>query len=81
MVEMFQYDFMVRAFLVGIIIGFVAPFLGVFVVLKRYSMLADTLAHISLLGVAIGIFIGVTPTISTIIIVLVLAWLIEYLRS
>jgi zinc transport system permease protein len=81
MIEMFQYDFMIRAFLVGIIIGFVAPFLGIFVVLKRYSMLADTLAHISLLGVAIGIFIGVAPTISTIVVVLFLAWIIEYLRS
>jgi zinc transport system permease protein len=44
-------------------------------------MLADTLAHISLLGIASGIIMGINPTISTIVIVLLLAWLIEYLRS
>ena len=81
MLEIFQYEFMQRAFGVGIIIGLVAPLLGIFVVLKRYSMLADTLAHISLLGVATGIIIGVSPTLTTVITVLFLAWLIEYLRS
>jgi len=81
LLEIFQYEFMQRAFGVGIIIGLVAPLLGIFVVLKRYSMLADTLAHISLLGVATGIIIGVSPTLTTVITVLFLAWLIEYLRS
>jgi zinc transport system permease protein len=72
---------MMRAFLAGGIIGLVAPILGMFVVLKRYSMLADTLAHISLLGVASGIVIGISPTLSTVAVVLLLSWLIEYLRS
>ena len=81
MLELFQYEFMQRAFGVGIIIGLVSPLLGIFVVLKRYSMLADTLAHISLLGVASGIIMGISPTLSTIVTVLLLAWLIEYLRT
>jgi len=72
---------MQRAFAVGIIIGLVSPLLGIFVVLKRFSMLADTLAHISLLGIASGIIMGINPTITTIITVLTLAWLIEYLRT
>jgi len=72
---------MQRAFIVGIIIGLVSPILGIFVVLKRFSMLADTLAHISLLGIASGIIMGINPTITTIITVLTLAWLIEYLRT
>jgi zinc transport system permease protein len=72
---------MQRAFIVGGIIGLVAPFLGIFIVLNRYSMLADTLAHISLLGVASGVAIGVSPTASTLIAVLSLALLIEYLRT
>lgn len=81
MLEIFQYEFMQRAFGVGVIIGLVSPILGLFVVLKRYSMLADTLAHISLLGVASGIIMGISPTIATIVTVLSMAWLIEYLRS
>ncbi|EJF07502.1 ABC-type Mn2+/Zn2+ transport system, permease component [Thiovulum sp. ES] len=81
MVEIFQYEFMQRAFIVGGIIGFVAPFLGIFIVLNRYSMLADTLAHISLLGVASGIAIGVSPTATTLFAVLSLSIFIEYLRT
>lgn len=72
---------MQRAFIVGIIIGLIAPLLGLFIVLKRYSMLADTLAHISLLGVASGTIIGISPTVSTVVTVVILAWFIEYLRS
>ena len=79
--EIFQYEFMQRAFIVGVVISLITPLLGIFVVLKRYSMLADTLAHISLLGIAAGIIMGYSPTITTIITVLILAWLIEYLRS
>ncbi len=81
MLDIFHYEFMQRAFTVGAIIGLISPLLGLFVVLKRYSMLADTLAHISLLGVASGIIMGVNPTLSTVATVLSLAWLIEYLRS
>jgi zinc transport system permease protein len=71
---------MQRAFIIGIIIGLVAPFLGIFIVLKRYSMLSDTLAHISLLGIAMGIVMGLNPTLVTIITVILISWLIEYLR-
>jgi zinc transport system permease protein len=72
---------MERAFWAGGVIGLVAPLLGIFIVLKRYSMLADTLAHISLLGVASGIVMSISPTLSTVVIVLLLSWVIEYLRS
>lgn len=78
--EILQYEFMQRAFIVGGIIGLVAPFLGIFIVLKRYSMLSDTLAHISLLGVATGIVMGINPTPVTVTVVILSSWLIEYLR-
>jgi zinc transport system permease protein len=72
---------MQRAFIVGGVIGLVSPFLGIFIVLNRYSMLADTLAHISLLGVASGIALGISPTFTTLLIVLSLSTFIEFLRT
>jgi len=81
LLEIFQYEFMQRAFIVGTILSLITPLLGIFVVLKRYSMLADTLAHISLLGVATGIVLGYSPHFTTIVIVLLSAWLIEFLRN
>ena len=67
MPEIFQYDFMVRAFAAGLVIAVLAPTIGVFLVVKRYSLLADTLAHVSLLGVAVGVLTGINPIISSII--------------
>jgi len=79
--EMFQYDFMIKAFIAGIFIAMLAPSLGIFVVVRRYSMLSDTLAHVSLLGVALGFLFTVSTTWSAIVVSLLISWLIEYLRK
>jgi zinc transport system permease protein len=67
MLEIFQYDFMIRAFMAGIIIAILAPAIGIFLVVKRYSLLADTLAHVSLVGVATGLLAGINPIIAAIV--------------
>ena len=51
MFEMLEYDFMQRAFLAGILIASLASISGTFIVLKRYSMMSETLAHSALVGV------------------------------
>ncbi len=79
--EIFQYDFMLKAFIAGILIAILISSLSIFVVVKRYAMLSDTLAHISLLGVAIG-FLFETSTITMAIIASsIAAILIEYVKS
>ena len=49
---MFEYVFMQRGILVGILLGAIIPLVGVTVVLKRLSMIGDALSHTSLAGVA-----------------------------
>ena len=61
MFEIFQYSFVVRGLEAGLIIGVIAPLVGIFLVLRRYSLIADTLAHVSLAGVAIGLLTGLNP--------------------
>jgi zinc transport system permease protein len=78
---MFEYDFMQRAFLAGFIIATLASISGSFVVLKRYSMMTETLAHSALVGVAVGLFAGLSPLWMAVIMAIFSAWLIEYLRS
>ncbi len=71
---------MLRAFLAGSIIAVLASSLGLFVVVRRYSMLSDSLAHISLLGVALGFLFSISTTWSAIVIAVLASWIIEYLR-
>lgn len=66
MLNLFQYGFMIRALEVGLIIGAIAPLIGIFLVLRRYSLIADTLSHVSLAGVAIGLLLGINPLITAI---------------
>jgi zinc transport system permease protein len=61
MLEIFQYGFVLRALEAGVIVGFLAPLIGMFLVLRRYSLIADTLAHVSLAGVALGLLAGLSP--------------------
>ena len=79
--EIFQYEFMINAFIAGILIAILTSTLSLFVVVKRYAMLSDALAHISLLGVAIGFLFQVSTIITAIIISIIASVMIEYLRS
>lgn len=79
--DLFQYGFMVRAFLAGSIVAVIAPFIGNFLVVRRLSLVADTLSHVALTGVAIGLLMGVDPLITTIIVTVITAYIIEEIRS
>ena len=79
--EIFQYSFMVRAFAAGIMVAVIAPLIGTFLVTKRYALIADTLSHVALAGVAIGLLVGWYPLYTTLAIVVVAALLLEWLRT
>ena len=81
MLEIFQYDFIVRGLVAGIIVAFIAPLIGVFLVLRRYSLIADTLSHISLAGIAVAFLFGWNPMITTIGITALSSVGIEKLRN
>jgi zinc transport system permease protein len=81
MLEILEYSFMVRAFTAGLIIGIVSPLIGIFLVLRRYSLMADTLAHVSLAGVAIGLITKVNPIVTALVTSVVSSIAIEKLRE
>lgn len=80
MLNLFAYGFMIRALEVGILIGAIAPLIGIFLVLRRYSLIADTLSHVSLAGVAIGLLFSVNPLLTAILAAVVSSAAIERLR-
>lgn len=80
MFEFLQYDFMVRALVVGVLIGVVAPTIGTFLVVRRYSLLSDTLAHVSLVGVVLGMLLQLPILLSALAAALFGALTVEKIR-
>ncbi|MGL5380894.1 metal ABC transporter permease [Clostridium sp.] len=78
---MFQLEFMQNAFMASLVISILCPFIGLFLVLRRYSMIGDTLSHSSFAGVAIGLVIGVNPLITAFLFTSLCALIIEFLRD
>lgn len=79
--SLFNYEFMRRAFIVGSLLAVVLPCIGLSVVLKRLSMMGDTLAHSSLAGVAIGLSLGFNPLIGSVVACVVAGLSIEFIRN
>ena len=59
--EILTYSFMHRALISGIAIAILCSVIGLFLVLRRYSLFGDALAHSSFGGIALGLFAGVYP--------------------
>ena len=57
---LFNFEFLQNAFASGIIIGLIAPLLGVFIVVRRLSLIADALSHVTLAGIAGSLYLSQT---------------------
>jgi zinc transport system permease protein len=76
-----QFDFMVRALIGGVMVGALGPVLGMFLVLRRFSLIADTLSHVALMGVAIGLATNTHPSLVALAAAIGGAVVIEWLSS
>ena len=79
--NIFHYSFIVRGLEAGIIVAIIAPLIGIFLVLRRYSLIADTLAHVSLAGIAIGLLLRINPVLAALGTAVVASLGIERLRT
>lgn len=77
---MLSSAFMQRAFIISILVAIVLPLIGAPLVQKRLSNTGDALSHTSLAGVAIGVVSGISPLWSSIIVSVISALIIEYIR-
>ncbi len=76
-----EYDFMRRAFAVGLLLAVIVPCIGVIVVFKRLSMIGDALSHTSLAGVAAGLILGINPILGAVAASIAAALAIEAIRK
>lgn len=86
-VEMLQYGFMHRAFLVGFLIAVMAPLIGTFLVHRQLALIGDALAHTAFAGVAVGLFVnavlgtGISPYLTAVIVAMIAALAIELISE
>ena len=59
--EALSYTFMQKALIAGIAVGLICSFMGTFLVLRRYSLFGDGIAHVAFGGISVGLFLGVFP--------------------
>ena len=81
MFEILQYSFFQRALIAGSLIAIVAPVIGVFLVVRRLSALSDTLAHTSLIGVALAFLFSLNPVNIAMLVAIIASIGIEKLRE
>lgn len=74
--EIFSYTFMLRAFVVGLLVSLCASLLGVSLVLKRYSMIGDGLSRVGFCSLAIAIALNKAPLTVSVPIVVLAAFLL-----
>lgn len=56
--DWWNYEFLRYALFSGILIGLICPVLGTFLIVRRLSMMADGLSHVTLSGVATGLLLS-----------------------
>lgn len=79
--DFLAYEFIQRAFLVGTLLAIAAPIIGIFMVVRRYSAISDTLSHVALVGIATGLLIGQSPLFVSILVASLVGILIEIIRE
>lgn len=80
-VEMFSYNFIVNAFIVGILISICSSLIGITIVLKRNSMIGDGLSHVGFGAFAIATVLHFAPLEFALPIVMLASFLILKLNE
>jgi zinc transport system permease protein len=79
--DIFRYDFMIRALLAALLVGVTAPAVGVFLVQRRLALIGDGLGHVAVTGVALGLVLQRAPLVVALLTAVVGAVAIELIRA
>ncbi|HET7399139.1 MAG TPA: metal ABC transporter permease [Intrasporangium sp.] len=81
MADLLSIDFLQRALLAAVLVGTVAPMVGIFLVQRRLSLIGDGMGHVALAGVAVGLVTGQGPVLTALVAAVLAAVVIELLRT
>jgi zinc transport system permease protein len=78
-IELFQLPFMQRALMSGVLTGIMGGTLGSFTILRQLSFFSDALGHSALLGISIGFWLGINPSLVLLPFAVIFALVVSYL--
>jgi zinc transport system permease protein len=81
MMHLLSLEFMQRALLAAVLTGLAAPAVGTYLVQRRMALMGDGLGHVAVLGVAIGLLTGTSPTWTAVVVAILGALAIEAIRE
>ena len=79
--SLLSYDFMQRALVAAVLVGLVAPGVGVFLVQRRLALMGDGIGHVALTGVALGFLLGTAPVLTAVVVATLGAVVLELVRQ
>jgi zinc transport system permease protein len=79
--DLFGYDFIIRALIGALIIGLAAPALGIYLVQRRLSLIGDGIGHVALTGVGVGLLLNRSPVLTAVIVSVIGAVGVELVRQ
>jgi zinc transport system permease protein len=79
--DLFEYEFMIRALIGALIIGLAAPALGIYLVQRRLSLIGDGIGHVALTGVGVGLLLHRSPVVTAVIVAAIGAVGVELVRQ
>ena len=62
----FQYEFMVRALIVSVLVGIVCPLIGAYIITRGLAFMGDALAHGVMPGLVVGFMLGFSPIVAAV---------------
>jgi zinc transport system permease protein len=77
----FDREYMQLALGVGLVVGACAPLVGAFLVDRHLSLLGDGIGHLAFAGVAAGLLLSISPIWTALVVAVVGAVLVEWLRT
>jgi zinc transport system permease protein len=80
LIDLFSYQFFQNALIGGVIVAVACALVGLFLVLKKEAMIGDGLSHTAFGGIAIGLFLGINPLLTALVVSVLAVFAISYMR-
>jgi zinc transport system permease protein len=79
--RLFGFQFFQNALLGGTIAALACAWVGLFLILRKEAMIGDGIAHTAFGGIALGLFLGVNPLFTALLISVLAVFGISYMRK